>query len=94
MDGILVSYHNTLEMFGFQYFTLKQLRTALFGSEAIGERAFVWSLQILDHVLEKITAELPDRNVKIMFASPMYGVSFFFLTLLGHISFSFYNETL
>jgi len=40
MDGMFVAYHNTQELFGFEYIPLKEIDRAVAGSEQLANTAF------------------------------------------------------
>ena len=56
MDGIMVAYHNTARIFGFQYISLLEMDKSLFGLEGAGDRVFlrcVYLLEVLyDHIVK------------------------------------------
>ncbi|KAI9325234.1 mitochondrial protein Pet127-domain-containing protein [Obelidium mucronatum] len=54
MDGIIVAYHNTKEMFGFQYLSREEMNKVLFGSCKLGDAAFALSCKALESMLDKI----------------------------------------
>eukprot|EP00834_Sanchytrium_tribonematis_P005230 NODE_303_length_10328_cov_1.228077.p2 type:complete len:499 gc:universal NODE_303_length_10328_cov_1.228077:2416-920(-) len=58
MDGIFVAFHNTDELFGFQYISRKELSKRLFGSEEIGESVFGLCIQVMENVLEDLTSDV------------------------------------
>lgn len=70
MDGILVAYHNTLKLFGFEYFSLDEMETELFGSSAMGEQQFLISLQLWDEILGLIVARYPEQDSVIFISAP------------------------
>ena len=61
MDGVLVAYHNTERIFGFQYIPLSEMDTRLFGEEASGNAVFEKCMLLLEAVLEEATRELPHQ---------------------------------
>lgn len=65
MDGIFVAYHNTSQIFGFQYITLEEMSVRLFGSEQMGELAYRLSLGLLEKVLEAATEHFPKQSVGV-----------------------------
>lgn len=68
MDGVIVAYHNTKRMFGFQYISLDEMDDRLFGPvPGIGDRVFKACLGMLEHVAEEIVACFPDQDVKATF---------------------------
>ncbi|KAI8929441.1 mitochondrial protein Pet127-domain-containing protein [Entophlyctis helioformis] len=70
MDGIFVCYHNTAEMFGFQYVPLEDMDHDLFGNSVFAQQCFAGSLQLLRRVFDAATLEFPGRDVKLMFSAP------------------------
>ncbi|KAG6866296.1 hypothetical protein C0991_006392 [Blastosporella zonata] len=68
MDGVIVAYHNTARMFGFQYISLQEMDEALFGPGAgIGDRVFNKCVALLEKVVEEATACFPGESVKCTF---------------------------
>jgi len=54
MDGAFVTYHNTQEIFGFQYITLDYMDTLLYGSPQMGRFFFDESMKIVSHILHEV----------------------------------------
>ncbi|KAG6890777.1 hypothetical protein C0995_003207 [Termitomyces sp. Mi166 len=68
MDGVIVAYHNTAQLFGFQYISLKEMDEAIFGSgEGVGDRVFDKCVGLLEKVLEEAAACFPGESVKCTF---------------------------
>ncbi|KAI7897550.1 mitochondrial protein Pet127-domain-containing protein [Cokeromyces recurvatus] len=67
MDGILVAYHNTQKIFGFQYISREEMDTRLFGSSKIGNQVFRNSLNMFEFVLNKATEKYPKQTLRISF---------------------------
>lgn len=65
MDGIMVAYHSTSTMFGFQYLSREELARRIFSSEEMAEQAFRLSLGLLEKVLDAATSYFPDDTLKI-----------------------------
>lgn len=65
MDGIFVAYHNTSQLFGFQYITLDEMSERLFGSAQMGELAYRLSLGLLEKILEAAVEHFPDESLGI-----------------------------
>ncbi|KAI9026871.1 mitochondrial protein Pet127-domain-containing protein [Hyaloraphidium curvatum] len=65
MDGIFVCYHNTDEIFGFQYIPLETMDEQLFGSTLLAEQTFRNSLLLLERLLDRATAELPGQSFRL-----------------------------
>ena len=54
MAGIYVAYHNTEEIFGFQYISREELAQRVFGFSELGESVFKTSLSILQQLLRTL----------------------------------------
>lgn len=65
MDGIFVAYHNTSQLFGFQYITLEEMSERLFGSAQMGELAYRLSLGLLEKILETAVEHFPDESLGV-----------------------------
>lgn len=65
MDGILVAYHNTRKIFGFQYISREEMDSRLFGSTRIGDTAFRNSLVLFESVLDEATKKYPAQTLRI-----------------------------
>lgn len=63
MDGIFVAYHNTAQIFGFQYISLDEMSLRLFGSPEMGDRAYRLSLGLLEKVLDAATEYFPEQTL-------------------------------
>lgn len=62
MDGVIVAYHNTKQMFGFQYIPLEEMDQRLFGYGAgLGDRVFKACLGILENVAEEVVGCFPNQ---------------------------------
>ncbi|KAG6830703.1 hypothetical protein H0H92_015179 [Tricholoma furcatifolium] len=71
MDGVIVAYHNTARMFGFQYVSLPEMDQALFGKQpGAGDRVFAKCVGLLEKVVEEIAACFPGESVKATFEKP------------------------
>ncbi|RDB18053.1 hypothetical protein Hypma_000891 [Hypsizygus marmoreus] len=68
MDGVIVAYHNTARMFGFQYIPLPEMDEALFGPGAgVGDRVFERCISILERVADEIIQCFPKQSVRCTF---------------------------
>ncbi|KAG6877748.1 hypothetical protein C0993_004251 [Termitomyces sp. T159_Od127] len=68
MDGVIVAYHNTARIFGFQYISLQEMDEAIFGSgPGVGDRVFEKCVGLLEKVLEEAAACFPGESVKCTF---------------------------
>lgn len=61
MDGVMVTYHNTDEIFGFQYISRNEMDARLFGTSKMGDEAFKYSLLMMEKVFAKATAQHPRQ---------------------------------
>ena len=62
MDGVIVAYHNTERMFGFQYISLEEMDRRLFGSHSgAGDRVFEKCINILELVAEEVVRCFPKQ---------------------------------
>jgi len=62
MDGVIVAYHNTARMFGFQYIPLQEMDEALFGlNPGVGDRIFKKCVKVLECIASEITLCFPDQ---------------------------------
>lgn len=61
MDGVLVAYHNTARMFGFQYVALEEMDACLFGGKGRGDRVFQKCIGLLEHVADEIIHTFPEQ---------------------------------
>ena len=69
MDGIFVAYHNTSEIFGFQYIAREQMDVCLYGSTSAGDAAFSLILQSYNHLLEQALDHFPnEETIKLTLA--------------------------
>jgi len=62
MDGVFVAYHNTDEIFGFQYIPIEEMDKRLFGHSA-GHRIFNKCIGLLDAIYAEITTYFPEQTV-------------------------------
>lgn len=54
MDGVMVAYHNTARMFGFQYIPLSEIDEAIFGTEpGVGDHIFNRCISLLESIAEE-----------------------------------------
>lgn len=60
MDGAFVAYHNTAEMFGFQFVSRDEIDTRVYGSPEVADWSFDASCKLLQNVTGAITKRFPD----------------------------------
>jgi hypothetical protein len=65
MDGIFVAYHNTNEIFGFQYVPRETMDTCLYGGTAAGDAAFSLIFQLY-HELLQLAFETPSQRANLL----------------------------
>lgn len=65
MDGIFVAFHNTARIFGFQYISLDEMDSRLFGSSVMGDECFKNQLRLLNRTLDEVTAKYPNQDLRI-----------------------------
>lgn len=62
MDGVIVAYHNTARMFGFQYIPLEEMDQRLFGSApGIGDRVFDKCVGLMERVADEVVECFPKQ---------------------------------
>ncbi|KAH8552785.1 mitochondrial protein Pet127-domain-containing protein [Umbelopsis sp. PMI_123] len=65
MDGIFVAYHNTAKVFGFQYISLEEIDSRIFGNSATGNTAFRHTVSLMEKILDTATKQHPDQTLRI-----------------------------
>lgn len=63
MDGIFVTYHNTQEIFGFQYMSREELDTILYGSSEFGDAAYNHVIQAVAWLVMHICKQYQSNDV-------------------------------
>ncbi|KAI8344728.1 mitochondrial protein Pet127-domain-containing protein [Chlamydoabsidia padenii] len=61
MDGVMVTYHNTDEIFGFQYISRSEMDARLFGTSKMGDEAFEYCLMAMQNVFDKATSQFKNQ---------------------------------
>ena len=75
MDGIFVAYHNTAEIFGFQYLSRDQMDSHIFGNSLTGDAAFNIICQVYNKILEEIVPLYPKTSlIRLTFAPDRQGL--------------------
>ncbi|ORY99041.1 mitochondrial protein Pet127-domain-containing protein [Syncephalastrum racemosum] len=69
MDGILVAYHNTQTVFGFQYISREEMDARLFGSSKMGDHVLRYTLALFDNIVKEVTSVYPEQTLRISFNS-------------------------
>ncbi|RDX42492.1 Pet127-domain-containing protein [Lentinus brumalis] len=65
MDGILVAYHNTARIFGFQYISLREMDVSLFGRAGAGTRVFLRCVRLMELLYEEIAKCFPQQSQSV-----------------------------
>lgn len=60
MDGVLVAYHNTARIFGFQYVSLEEMEERLYGT-GNGTKVFNKCVSLLERVLCDVVSVYGER---------------------------------
>lgn len=70
MSGALVAYHNTSEILGLEYISLKEIQSYVFGGQQWADVAFGTAVQLLEEVLSRVTEAIgpvsEDEKVKVL----------------------------
>lgn len=62
MDGVIVAYHNTARMFGFQYIPLEEMDARLFGpGKGAGDQVFHKCIGLLEAVADEVIRCFPEQ---------------------------------
>ncbi|KAI8069944.1 mitochondrial protein Pet127-domain-containing protein [Gongronella butleri] len=67
MDGIMVTYHNTDKIFGFQYISREEMDARLFGTTKMGDEAFKNSLAMMQLIFQRATKRFPEQTLRLTF---------------------------
>eukprot|EP00434_Breviolum_minutum_P037293 symbB.v1.2.033064.t1/scaffold4054.1/size45513/2 len=57
MDGVIVAYHNTAEIFGFQYIPLDDMERCVYGGTEAADVAFDLCSQLLEKIMDLLTED-------------------------------------
>ena len=66
MDGVIVAYHNTARLFGFQYIPLDDMETCLYGGPGRGDRVFRKCVGLLEEVADEISRVFPQQVRRVL----------------------------
>ena len=66
MDGIFVTYHNTAEIFGFEYVPREDMDKSLFGGIDYGNEAYRLCFKLLSRVLNTVVEYYPSDPVRLL----------------------------
>lgn len=62
MDGVFVAYHNTNEIFGFQYLSLETIDEIIYGNSATASAAFALSVNSFQYILDFILGSIKEKD--------------------------------
>lgn len=65
MDGVIVAYHNTIKIMGFQYFSVDAMEKRVYGESGYGERIFQQTLKLLEETLD-VAASIFPESVRVL----------------------------
>uniref|UniRef100_A0A6B2KZ11 Uncharacterized protein n=1 Tax=Arcella intermedia TaxID=1963864 RepID=A0A6B2KZ11_9EUKA len=71
MDGIFVAYHNTLQLFGFEYIPLKEMEKAIFQTEQMADVSFKVMTTLLGKLLDYLTSRFKNEVLKMVMQTSM-----------------------
>ena len=66
MDGIFVTYHNTAEIFGFEYVPREDMDMFLFGGVNYGNEAYRLCFKLLSHLFNRIVDHYPNDPLRLL----------------------------
>lgn len=70
MSGALVAYHNTSEILGLEYISLKEMHSYIFGGEKWADIAFGTAVHLMEEILKETTEALcrhePNEKLKVV----------------------------
>jgi hypothetical protein len=66
MDGIFVTYHNTAEIFGFEYVPREDMDLLLFGGVNYGNEAYRLCFKLLSHLFNRIVDHFPNDPIRLL----------------------------
>ncbi|EPY49907.1 RNA metabolism pathway protein Pet127 [Schizosaccharomyces cryophilus OY26] len=69
MEGVFVAYHNTCQIFGFQFVSLKKMDKAIHWGRNIGDAEFKLSIQLLESILQYASSKFPKQSIRLMFST-------------------------
>ena len=63
MDGAFIAYHNTKELFGYEYLKIEEIEKRLFGSPEISEQVLKISLGMFQDILDDVVSKFPNEEM-------------------------------
>ncbi|RKP15296.1 mitochondrial protein Pet127-domain-containing protein, partial [Piptocephalis cylindrospora] len=62
MDGVFVAYHNTRDIFGFQYISVREMDKSVMGSHDMGNRVFQLTMTLMSKIMTRLTERFPKQE--------------------------------
>jgi hypothetical protein len=62
MDGAFIAYHNTKNIFGFEYVKTSEIEQRIFGSEVYADLVFMVCSKLLTTLYERVFKTLENEN--------------------------------
>lgn len=81
MDGIFVCYHNTREIFGFEYLPSKQMESDIYGNSMFAQQSFEICVKLLTVILDNTVKMFPGRVTHFFFGKSVEDV---IVIYIGH----------
>lgn len=66
MDGMFIAYHNTSQMYGFEYLPLEELNTYVFGSDFMARKGLLYSMQLFTQICKTVAQRFPDTPTRLV----------------------------
>jgi len=66
MDGAFIAYHNTKEIFGFEYIKSKEIERRIFGNELYSNACFIICSKLLTTILNLLLEELKGEKFEMI----------------------------
>lgn len=66
MDGAFIAYHNTQEMFGFEYLKTKEIEKRCFGNSAFADASFVVCSKLMTNLFDLILNDLANEQYEML----------------------------
>jgi hypothetical protein len=61
MDGIFIAYHNTAQILGLQYMSVRDMDDLLFGEPGVGNSVFRACVRVLEVIYDGIAVTHPQQ---------------------------------
>lgn len=71
----MVAYHNTARLFGFQYVSLDEMDTCIFGEAGRGDRVFQKCVRLMEELADEITRVYPEQVCFILIPCRILGLN-------------------